>query len=772
MKTRVNWRLVLGTVAILAVAGVCVHVLHAVQLRRNAGSLREQAIQAVEDGKPDRAARFFSAYLDLVPEDLATQAEYADALQKVGTQSARLRSVAVLDRVLKKQPERHDLRRRLIATAVELNQPVVARTHLEALLQAHPDDGEAEYYLGRLDEDARNYRTAAEWYEKAATHRPDLIEAQSRLAFLLRRHLEQPEKGDEVIDRMVATHDRNWQAYFERGRYRRAIVAGRHALEDFQEAARLSPGRPNLLWPIVEVAWALDDFAALRTTLRQLEELRPNEARPYHLHARLEHQAGRLREAEAILRRGIEKTSSHEADLGFDLADLLLQMDRPTDAAEWVTRLEKTDCPPNWVAFLKADLQQRQRQRAEAAQALEDLRRRPGLGADLLARVNRTLARCHGQLGDLEQQLSAARRAVAAEPLSAVARAELGSALVAVSRTAEAVTEYRQAVRLAGPPAWARREFVRAMLTSNRGRPAAQRDWTELEQQLAEAERRAPSDVRLITLRAEVLAARGEGTKARELLEKARDKQPERVELWVALAWLAQEQRKPDEALEILQAAKEKLGDRVELRLARARHWLGRGAEAARTRLPELEQDVDRLSVEERAALLSGLAELHLVAGSKPEAARLLQNVAALQPQELRWRLMLVDLAMASGPDAVVQTAVADLRRAEGEEGVLWRYAEAVRLLQRARRGDAKALTEARNLHSQLVAKRPSWSRLALLAAHLDEVEQKPEQALENYLRAIELGDRQVTVLDRTRQLLAEHDPQGKRAAALSELKP
>jgi tetratricopeptide (TPR) repeat protein len=279
---------------------------------------------------------------------------------------------------------------------------------------------------------------------------------------------------------------------------------------------------------------------------------------------------------------------------------------------------------------------------------------------------------------------------------------------------------------------------------------------------LERAARTAPASVQMSLLRAEVWLAQDQAESARRLLEQEQARQPDQVELWLALAALAERQARLLDAARLLAEAQQRVGDRVVLRLAVARHWLRRGGPAAAGELKRLPQGVEKFSAEEQSNLLSGLAEAYLRAGNRDEAVRLWTQLARSKPGDLRSRLVLFDLAVQAGQEEKLGPLIQEIRTLEGEEGAMWRSAEVVRLEARAKRGDQGAIAEARVRLAEASARRPSWSRLPLLAAHLDELEKRPAQALENYLQAIELGDRQPSVLARATQLLAEHNPSGR----------
>ena len=103
--------------------------------------------------------------------------------------------------------------------------------------------------------------------------------------------------------------------------------------------------------------------------------------------------------------------------------------------------------------------------------------------------------------------------------------------------------------------------------------------------------------------------------------------------------------------------------------------------------------------------------------------------------------------------------ALADqLRSAEGDEGTTWRFARAVLLIDGARRGDSRKLAEARKLASEVADRRPKWASGIALNGEIAELSGSSDQAIDYYLRAIELGNVQPSLVRRLAGLLNERN--------------
>jgi tetratricopeptide (TPR) repeat protein len=281
-------------------------------------------------------------------------------------------------------------------------------------------------------------------------------------------------------------------------------------------------------------------------------------------------------------------------------------------------------------------------------------------------------------------------------------------------------------------------------------------DWSAADAALARAEKAAGKYVEVKLLRAEVLAAQGDIKAAEKFLVDALDEAPEEIELWVARAGLAERGEKRIEgARNVLAAAEKQFGDRVELRLARARMAArqGRGPATAEV-LAKLEQGWQSFKPAGQSKLLDGLAEARYVTGEVAEARRLWEEMARLpmNRDDLRLRLLLFDLATREGDEKGVEKTLADIYQIERGRGAYHRFGQALRLIGLAKqgKGDAKeALNEARLLLDQAASMRPTWSRIALARAEIDELGGNPEEAIVHLKKAIEEGETSPVVIQR-----------------------
>ena len=204
------------------------------------------------------------------------------------------------------------------------------------------------------------------------------------------------------------------------------------------------------------------------------------------------------------------------------------------------------------------------------------------------------------------------------------------------------------------------------------------------------------------------------------------------------LASIAQTQGNAALAPQILDQAEKELGPNLDLRLAASTP--GSAAVVPRPRRPSPSSPGPALSFRRGSAGFLDCWPGGLSPGRASLARQSLRELLGLQPDNLQVLMGLYDLALEADDPAEAGQLVNEIRRIEGEEGIHWRYGQAVYLINLARRGDAKALETARPA-SEIVARRGDWWGGPLLHGEIAEVQGNLDAAVADYLRAIELGN-------------------------------
>jgi tetratricopeptide (TPR) repeat protein len=782
MKRRLNRRLLIWLVLPTLVVGFGISWLHDLQVRRNAGALLERANRAEGRGDLGKAEEYLRLFLDYEPNHSSALSKYGLILASgARTVDERIRAVLTLEKAIGADPERRDVRRKLVDTDLGLMRFSDAQRHLKVLLGKQnpgekgagrkftPEDGELESLLGQCAEGERDYASAALWYRDAIDHAPQQIDAYIRLADLLRNRLLDVSGADQVMDAhqvkhgVIAANGRMFRAYLARAVYRRKNeIEG--ADQDAARALELAPQEPEPRLTAAAFAFDRGDFDQARRYLRLGLELQPRDWRMSMTLGWLERKTGHLREAEACLRRGVESAAVQTARLQllWALAEVIIDGGNWAEAKALRERLGNEGLQPVLLDYLDARIGVAEGKWFDAVKKLERLYPLLEGKTELASQADLLLGLCYERLGDVDRRYSALRRAVNLDPSDVAARLGLAAALESMGRLDEALAEYR---RLNDQAPGARLGEARLLILRNLRRPAAARDWAAVEQALDKAARVLADSSEVILLRAEALVGSGQGERAGELLKKARDRQPARIELWIAMAELALRREMPGAAQTILEEARQRFGDRVELRLAAASRWAKRGGPEAARALAALEGDLDGFSSSDQERLLGGLADAFARMGDDASSSRLVNRLAQQRPFDFGLRFSQFELALKVGDEAAAKLIVAEMKALEDQlqtpqakSGAFWQCAQGRFLLWKAtRRGRAaikrEEIEQARVFLAEARSLRPSWALVPLSEAELDDLVDNTEGAIKGYQRAVDLGMHNWDILRRLVQL-------------------
>ena len=193
---KLNFKLALILLAAVAAAAGGVWALHTFQYQRIAAALLWQARHAEQDQKFDQMVRYLQRYLEFAPHDVEQAAHLGATLAGehfAGSPAARRQAYYVLNNVVNQQPERIDLQRLLVKTALEVGEWSTANATLDALAKNpeagapdSPERGELEGYWARLLVAEKKPDEAIEHSRLAVKEAANDEDSYVRLATLLR----------------------------------------------------------------------------------------------------------------------------------------------------------------------------------------------------------------------------------------------------------------------------------------------------------------------------------------------------------------------------------------------------------------------------------------------------------------------------------------------------------------------------------------------------------------------------------------------------------
>ena len=261
---------------VIVVLGGGMHLVHGIQIRRNASVLLDRARKA-ETGKDlETAEQSLSQYLNFKHEDGNAWKEYARVLDEKNTDPQRRDQVFLVhEQALRYNPEDSTLERRCADLALEQARYNDARRHLANLLEKVPNESkdkpvaaELEDLLGQCERGLSHFADAEKLFEQAIRHDPRRVDCYDRLARLLRADLRRLEPADGTITRMVAANPQVGRAYIYRWRYSDEFLPPADA-RDLQKALKLAPDDVEVLVTAAIASEQKRDFVSARHLLRE-----------------------------------------------------------------------------------------------------------------------------------------------------------------------------------------------------------------------------------------------------------------------------------------------------------------------------------------------------------------------------------------------------------------------------------------------------------------------------------------------------------------------
>lgn len=775
--------------AVVAAVGVAVAgglaAAHAAQVRRQASSLKDRAVQrAADPAKLGEAVGLLEQYAKFRPDDAEAARLVAGwSLDRAATDPKQGPPGAdAAERFLRRHPDHPDERRRLVDLYLKLGRYATARQHVRMLLDTSREDPElldraatCELGLGG------DVRPAAELLDQAVRTGKAPARTADRLLSLIRSH--------KLADPRFAADQ--YVTLLRQGPYAGSVeaqvVAGRFLLRTGdQDGARAAiaaalklPGGAD--HPDARLAMAELELAGItgpETAKAQLAKAEaqlapafaadPKNARVALLLSRVRLEAGKPADAVATLRAAAD-AAGEGSDEFVLVIDRLFDLGDRDQSAALTARLADKQADAPILPYL----------RGRAAVLAGDWPRAKGLLEPAVAALGPVpefrkkalagLGRCYEALQNPDKQHASFAAALKDDPAYLPALVGEADALFRLGRFREALPRYKTLVGGYGLTAYrprlARLEFRAAMTT-----PAAGRSWQAFDEALGPPAERTHE---LRVLAAEGLAAQGERMQAAAELEVVLRADPAAPGGWLALARVSAAGN-PGAALKVLDEAERKTGDSVDLRLARAVVLLGRSAKPDDFR--KLTSGAEKFPPADRHRLLVGLGDLAgRVAGLRAFAIESLQQAAALNPADLAGQALLLDLAVAANKPDVIAQALAGIAAAEGPNGplgslgrVVVRLPEAKALADPAAR--AAALRELREAAEKVRAERPAWPRADVALARIAEAEGRTDAALKHFQEAIAHGDRQEAVIRRAVELLRDRRQDDAAAALLNTL--
>jgi tetratricopeptide (TPR) repeat protein len=770
MQEKINLRFLVILLAALVALGVGWQVLHAFQVRRTSSALLTQASKAEEGEKPrlDHSALFLERYLILKPDNTEVRVRYANLLEKLAEASKDPRlfrqAESVFESILNRAPKRHDIRRRLALMQARSERLDLALDHFKKLHEAYPAEGEIEYWLGRCYESQRDNDRAIEHYESAISDSKQ-VGAYSHLAKLLQAT--DPNRADQKINELVELNKTDAKAYLERAAFLKDQGKLSDAAKDVAQALALAPDDADVLLAAGETAQLQQNLKSNEIHLAEKPEQyferaikqNPHRQHAYRAWASLEMQSGHLDKAIALLEKGLKEVMdpAGQRDLCWSLAYAHLERRDVAKARPIIQQLRDMLLFPAQLGFIEGYCYFRESKWLDASRALDIAR--PSLMRsmpDLATQADFLLAECYSRMGDLDKQSTVFRQVLETTPDSIPALYGLVNSLWNNGNIDEALARCRQMMDQPTAPRSGWLTLAQLMIAHNLRVGRSAQKWDLVDNILSQAEQLMPDSPEPAILRAESAVHQNRRDEAKKILQAAKERFPKSYRPWTALAHLSADEKRLDEAEKTLAQAETLLGFSVDLCLARLAIFAKVGGTQAEEVLANTVAYLDRAPKEDKILLVRGLAEGYYRIGKVDEARRWWTELLGSEPRNRGLRLTAFDLALRADDEDGMRREIQELKAIENSMGPLAHYAEARRLLWRATRGETQLLPEAASHLDAAEQQKPDWPAVALARAHLKELQEDPDGAVEHYLQVIRSGEPSLATIERAVELLTK----------------
>ena len=761
------------------IAGL-IHLLHHFQMVRNASSYLRQARRAQEDNSSaskTTALNYLVRYVQLAPND-------PEGLILLGLQYADFnnfqRAAIMLERGLAYQPDRSDVRRRLVECLMMLGRFTDASDHLQNyLLKAAPDDSELLEQLAACQRAKQEFEQAEKTVRSAIKSSPERLEPYMMLASLQQERLNQIDEAVATVNKMVATNPENPKAYLFRGQWflrqftefktpsssinrltdqSAAEKFLKDAESDSDESLRRDPESADALMFACRVKLASGKRDELRQFLFKAIELHPSRTGFYSMLSTLESESGNPALAIEAMRKAA-LAAPKNLELQWNLARLLIDSDGVNEATEIMARLRSEKYPLVFLDYLEARILFQRRDWLPMIEKIESRRQVSSPTpetASLFKMSDYMLGVAYNEINSTVLQIESFRRALNIDPDWMLAKLSLAESLVVAGQVQEAASLYAEICAKPNVPMPAMFGFANSLILLNQKKTRSKQDWREFDTVMEKLAKIDPEPPQVAMLKTQKLMVNSEQEDAAKFIRAAREKNPAAFELWLKEFDLAESRRDSNLMAELVQGAQDQFGDSVNIRKMKGRSIVSQSglSEGAKPELLKLSEPNPSWTELQNLQLAESFALNFLAIEDYDDALRLAMLVQGAQPKNLQNSLTLVEICRRSKRLDVMERVLQQMKSVEGE-GADWHFGQAHRMVLVAEETkDRSVLREAVAHLEKAKMLRPTDGQCALFSAKILDIQGDSLAAISQFLEAIRLGERSSAVTGRTLTLL------------------
>jgi tetratricopeptide (TPR) repeat protein len=790
-----NVRLLAISVVVLAVLGGAAYLWRNHQVEQLATSLLDRVDRLEEDKEWAKAVSYLQQYLQLKPEADEIHVRAAKLFDNdLQTPRQRDQATRLYYRALGVAPDDVELRRSLVQVLFDLDRRSQAETEAKTLLanKSAQDDPTAQRVIALIAAQEAQVRdnvesaTAAHLALKTANEAdPGNVDVARSRAVLYRTRSEKLNltphhaavEADKAIDKMVeAAPDQalNWLA---RAQYRQAFrLPG--VRDDMEQALKLDSKNAAVL--VVAGQYFLSAAAPDGDTKRaqklfeQLAEVAPardignywlgraHKARGDNVAAIDAWKAGRKQNGESFDAICVSMFEVYLADRKLPLARDVLKylQDRAEERSLYLPtnnrirqRLTLTRLEAQWL------LANNEPSRVvplvtSALVASSSLGTSPSANPDYDP-CHVLLAQAYGALNEWEDAATAYSEIASRSEKPWEAAMFAAEAWKNAGQTDKAIESYRQVAENPKAPQQLWLGMGQMQLQQQVRKPAEQRDWKPFLETLATAKQQLPGAWTVRLLEVDYLLAQqndADRQRAEALLRAGEKEHATEPQYWQRLIVAYERFKKPEEADRALRKYATLEKNAVDVALVRINLL------AARKQFAEAEKVLASTITEAPAPLKKALAfrqmQLALQAGDLASARKQLADLRTGDPSNLRLLRSAAELAFEARDWKELAELEAPLRKAEGDNGISWRFYRAAHLAADPARAAKRDFAESEQLLAAVLKERPRWVQATMLLGQIAEARGDAAGAVAKYTDAIEAGDRRIASYERLIGLL------------------
>ena len=793
---RINFKLLLMLgLAVFLVAGTGGALWH-FNSGRAAEVFLEQAQKAEKAGDLRKAFAPYLQYLAFQPADQETKEHTALLAAEIAqlddaTVIEKRRAYRHLTRLLRHQPERNDLRRRLIDVLVVQKAYTDAKKQVDELVARDIVDPELDYIYangsGALGEyeDAIDGVSSLIGFDKALdpqfdirqARAPEMLKAYLLFATVHRERGEgqkDEQLADKAIERMVQVNPDSAQAFLIHGNYlletnsagslQKRLERRKHAKESLEKALELNGEDIDILLANAGLARQEKNYVLALEYLERAQQISPEDEQIYIDQAVTSRQNRNFKECIAYLKKGFEILPENTT-LVMELFTAHLAADQVDEARALLEVMQKMRIASEYIDLSEARLLMFEQRWSSALIRFADLRPRMlAVSESSVGEIDALMARCYQNLGQWDQQLSTSRRLLDTFPRSPTGLQAQAGSLMSLEKYAEALKVLGRLRRQIGSEEFfedptLRDSYMQLLSKLGKQAPRYLQELRRLQDGIYESENVEAIDKAMIEIRA--LVAAGEEQDALDRITVGLVEHPNSEDLQNLYLAILTKVSGPSETLAFLDKAmtreENRWKDREKLLSVRMELIAAIGGSDAVSKLKALEPTILAYDLEEQVSLWLSLSRAHFsLLRSLQEVDHCLSEARKLSPNNRKVAELLFETALLRNNEKLLLAALQHTEEIFGRQSDLWNFQRARYLVWGSgeQADELDWIEEVELLIEKIEEIRPRWHRLLQLKALIAEKKNNKDEAIENYQRSLEFGPMDLQIAEKLTNLL------------------